>query len=90
MIIKKVSATIRNRGQLTIPDEFREKLSWLGEGSSVHMIATDTEVRITPYVQEAQGAVDWKKLRQSIALARSFKGRGGSLSAFIAKDRYNH
>lgn len=88
--MQKVSATIRNRGQLTIPDEFRKKLSWLSEGSSVRMVATEKEIRILPYAQEVQRKINWKKLRQSIALARSFAGKGGSLSAFVAKDRYNH
>lgn len=89
MNTQPVSSTIRDRGQLTIPDEFREKLPWLTTGSPVRIIATTGEIKIIPYAAKGTSH-DWKAMWEAITLARSFKGNGKSLSKFIIKDRQSH
>ena len=86
------TATIRQRGQLTLPDEIREKIAWLSEGSAV-IIATSyskDEIRVTPYRESDNEKIDWGKIWDQIKLARSFKGERGNLAGFIAEDRYRH
>lgn len=85
------TAIIRQRGQLTIPDELRQKLDWLTEGSVVS-VSTDltNTVKITPYTKHEEKKIDWKKLRIQIERVRSFKGKRGNLSQFIIEDRESH
>jgi len=83
------TAIIRNRGQLTIPDKIRGSLNWL-ETNTVVSIKTisATEIIIKPYTQEQ--AVDWVKIEADIRKLRTYKGAKGSMSEFIAEDRYRH
>lgn len=85
-------STIRNKGQITIPDKIRNDLSWLNTGSVVHIIPlNDQSVVLRPYSHdETQEKTNWKKIWDLIALARSFKGKKGNLAAFIARDRETH
>lgn len=86
------TATVRQRGQLTLPDEIREKIAWLSEGSAV-IIATSysqNEIRIIPYQRFNKKEINWGKIWDQIKLARSFKGERGNLAGFIAEDRYRH
>lgn len=87
------TATIRQRGQLTIPDEIRSRIPWLENGSVIQIISTDTqEVRITPYSDNRKP--DWDKIWRLISLTRSFKSKSKakikSLSEFIIEDRERH
>lgn len=85
------TATIRQRGQLTIPDFIREITDWISPGSVVSVSRTrDDQILISPHTT-VRKQTDWKKLRRDIELARSFKGKyKRNLSEFIVKDRENH
>lgn len=79
---------IRDRGQLTIPDSIRKVINWASPMSAVTIsVIKPNEIVIRPH----QVQVDWDKIWESIRKARSIKGKGkGSLSRFIAEDRYHH
>lgn len=79
---------IRDRGQLTIPDEIRKALAWVMPSSVVTIsVESPDEISIQPH--QGQQAIDWDVLWNSIRLSRSLKGRRGNLSQFIAEDRQN-
>ncbi|MBI4066931.1 AbrB/MazE/SpoVT family DNA-binding domain-containing protein [Candidatus Gottesmanbacteria bacterium] len=82
------TSIIRQRGQLTIPDGIREKVSWVAPGSVVTVTQMKPdEIIVRPYSAK-KNKVDWDELWRKINLARSYKGKyKGSLSKFIAKDR---
>lgn len=88
-MIQSNALTIRSRGQLTIPDEIREAFSWLSVGAVVRLVGTGEEVKVLPY-EIASQRPNWQKIREGLELARSFKGKRGNLSAFIARDRSSH
>ncbi len=82
---------IRQRGQLTIPDEIRELHPWLAPNSVVTISPVSAEaVVVKPFNDRADQKVDWKKIWDGIRLARSFKGKRGNLSSFVVKDRESH
>jgi bifunctional DNA-binding transcriptional regulator/antitoxin component of YhaV-PrlF toxin-antitoxin module len=89
-----VTATIRQRGQLTIPDLIRKKFSWLKENAVVSIAASSGgEVIIKPLiVQGASDKPNWNEIWRRIYLTRSFRGRtkDKSLSQFIVEDRLRH
>lgn len=83
------TATIRDRWQITIPDEIRKILSWLKPESVVSVAVTaKKELIIKPYIQEQK--VNWKRIWEGIEQARSIKGKRGNLSKFIIEDRERH
>lgn len=87
----QTTATIRQRGQLTIPDQIRSATSWLGLNSLVTIaVRPNDELVIKPYSSTGTKVVDWKKAWEMIQLARSFKGKRGNLSKLVAEDRYRH
>lgn len=89
MSIVQATGVIRNRGQLTIPDAIRTLREWVSPSSVVTITSEKPdEIVIRPHQNKHQ--VDWDTLWQNIKLARSFKGKGGNLSAFIATDREKH
>jgi bifunctional DNA-binding transcriptional regulator/antitoxin component of YhaV-PrlF toxin-antitoxin module len=81
--------TIRQRGQITLPKKIRDSLDWLIENSVIGIKATETEICISPY-RESKKPIDWKNIWNQIELSRSFKGKRGNLSEFIAEDRQSH
>lgn len=82
-------ATVRQRGQLTIPDEIRSQLLWINAHKAVRIRMESTKrIVIEPYREEKQ--TDWKKLRAQLARVATYKGKRGNLSQFIARDRYHH
>lgn len=85
-------ATIRHKGQITIPDKIRNDLSWLNTGSVVHVITLNRQtVVVKPYnPDESKKSVNWNKIWDLISLSRSFKGKRGNLSEFIVNDRETH
>lgn len=84
------TAVIRERGQLTIPDEIREVLSWATPRAVVSLSTTRAEELILrPYRREAKD-IEWRKIWESINLSRSFVGKRGNLSQFIVSDREHH
>lgn len=86
-------AVIRQRGQLTIPDEIREGYPWLESRSVVTVTPQSAEeIVIRPFKATGWGKTDWDKIWREINKVRSFKGRGrvGSLSEFLVRDRETH
>ncbi|KKW20366.1 MAG: hypothetical protein UY64_C0050G0003 [Parcubacteria group bacterium GW2011_GWA1_51_12] len=87
------TATVRQRGQITIPDKIRSELPWLAGGSVIHIFPIDGKSFVVkPYQHELQKKVDWKKVWQMIRLTRSFKSMRSDVSAsqFVIKDRQRH
>lgn len=84
----KTVSIVRNRGQLTIPDSIRKVVSWVTPQSAVTIsVVKPDEIVIKPHKKE----YDWDKIWEGIRKARAIKGKGrGSLSKFIAEDRYRH
>lgn len=84
--MKNVSI-IRNRGQLTIPDNIRKSVNWANPLSAVSIVVVGPdEIVIKPH----QPHVDWDKIWAGIEKARAISGGKGNLSEFIAADRHNH
>lgn len=79
---------IRDRGQLTIPDEIRQKTEWVSSKSvvTIQLEATD-KIVITPV---SKHTINWDSLWNSIHYVRLFKGKKGALSKFIVHDREGH
>lgn len=88
-MIQSSALTIRDRGQLTIPDEIRETFAWLSVGAVVQFVGVGEEVKVIPY-ERTQKSPNWVKIHEGIELARSFIGKRGNLSAFVARDRASH
>jgi len=83
------TATIRDRGQLTIPDKIRVALKWPVPNSVVSLATTSrNELVIKPY--EVQKMVNWAQIWANIKMSRSFIGKKGNLSNFIIIDREDH
>lgn len=77
---------IRERGQLTIPEEVRKALKWAAPSSVVTIsVEKPDEIRIQPHKTPEE--INWDAIWNSIRLARSFKGKRGNLAKFIAEDR---
>lgn len=84
-------AIVRQRGQITIPEPIRSKTSWLKENSVVRILRKrGSEIVIKPLTEGNSDIPDWGKIWKAINLARSFKGKRGNLSSFIAQDRFSH
>ncbi len=83
----KAVSIIRDRGQLTIPDNIRKVINWANPMSAVTISVTKPdEIVIAPH--QYQKEVDWDKLWKQIKRVRAFKGKGrGNLSGFIVEDR---
>lgn len=88
----QTTAVIRQRGQLTIPNKIREMLSWAKENTTVILEATvNNMIIVKPYgFTHSDAAQKWQKAWDAIQLARSFKGKKGNLSQFVAQDRETH
>lgn len=85
------NAIIRQRGQLTIPDNIRQDIDWLDKNSVITIVKSGArEIKITPYNKSFADKVNWKEIWDSIKLVRSLKGKRNNLSKFIIKDRLNH
>lgn len=80
--------TIRSRGQITIPEKLRKYFEWLNPGSAVVVTHEEDEIRIKPLTSKEN--INWNKIWDLIAVARSFKGKKGNLSEFVSMDRQNH
>lgn len=87
-MILQTTSIIRNRGQLTIPETIRRAIDWANPLSPVSIsIVHPDEIVIRPKKE-----VDWDRIWEGIKKSRALKGKGesGSLSKFIAEDRYLH
>lgn len=83
------TAIIRQRGQLTIPDQVRDMLAWLREDSVVGIDIDHEEVRIKPHSKVTKN-INWDGFFSKVQLARSFKGKRGNLASIVAGDREDH
>ena len=87
----QTTAIIRDRGQLTIPDNVRKIFNWMSPNSVVYIKAEDSnELVITPYEKKSEDLINWGEVWKRIKRSQSFEGKRGNLSAFIIKDRYSH
>ncbi|MDP3724686.1 MAG: hypothetical protein Q8R11_03580 [bacterium] len=82
----QIIGVIRDRGQLTIPEEIRAFQKW-ARPASVVTIASESSDKIVIRPHRRSQRVDWESLWHAIDVSRSFQGKRGNLSAFIAKDR---
>lgn len=79
---------IRKRGQLTIPDKFRETFKWITPSSTVTISSQRPDEIVIKPITASKKLVDWDELWRDIQRVRSYKGKGrGNLSKFIAEDR---
>lgn len=85
----KAVSIIRDRGQLTIPDNIRKKVSWANPMSPVTFVVTSPEeITIKPHKNQ----MDRSKLWEDMTRVRSIKGRGEAISTseFLEVDRKSH
>lgn len=89
-MIQQTTAIIRQRGQLTVPDEIRESQQWIVPGSVVTITLTkEDEVVIRPY--SSQNKFNGDKIWELINRSRAIKGKGKiSAVEFLEKDRRFH
>ena len=84
----QTTAIIRDRGQLTLPDKIRTLAQWAQPSSVVNISSSENEIIIRPF--EGIKKVDWDEIWRGLRKVRSFKGKKGSASRFIIKDRERH
>jgi len=84
----KAVSIIRNRGQLTIPDAIRKKVSWVSPSSAVTLsVVKADEIVIKPHRVYGEEKNIWTLVKQ----ARAIKGKGQeSAVQFLEKDRRSH
>lgn len=87
----QITGTIRQRGQLTIPELIRANFPWVSDGCAVTILPRlPDEIIIKPYAP-TKTALHWNKIWRAIESARSIKGKStDSLSKFIVQDRHSH
>lgn len=87
---------IREKGQMTIPVDFREAVSWLGKEAVVDVVLKPAEEKMELYpfkslkkrvpASKKEVSALWRKMRK---IGRG--GRGINLSDFVVRDRtYGH
>lgn len=84
----KTVGIIRDRGQLTIPDDIRKVVSWVNPMSAVSItVINPDEIVIRPH----QVRYDWDKIWDNVRKARAIKGKGNqSATEFLEQDRSSH
>lgn len=84
--MQKISI-IRDRNQLTIPEEAKKELSWIAPGVPVNVFTADDSLIIKPHYEERKP--EWEKILRTMRKI-SKKGRRISLSEFVVRDRLRH
>lgn len=84
----KAVSIIRERGQLTIPDNIRKAINWVTPMSAVSIsVVKPDQIIIKPH----QARVDWDKMWDLIGRSRAIKGKGrNSAVEFLQRDRSSH
>lgn len=85
----KAVSIIRERGQLTIPDNIRKVVNWVSPLSAVSIsVVKPDEIVIKPHTKLIDKDQVWENVRK----ARAIKGKGSTTSAveFLIKDRQSH
>ncbi len=79
---------VRDRGQLTIPDNIRKVVSWINPMSAVSIsVVKPDEIVIKPH----QKYIDWDKIWSNIKASRAISGKGKKSSVeFLESDRNTH
>lgn len=86
-----ITAIIRDRGQITIPNKIRKRINWAQPNTVISItIPSNKKIVIEPFEKKEQKKVDWDKIWEGIKWARSIKGKRGNLSKFIVEDRERH
>lgn len=85
----KVTAIIRDRGQLTIPDSIRKTIKWVTPMSAVSVILVKPNEIV---IQPQHTHVDWEDIWAGIKTARAIHGKPKATSAaeFLEEDRAAH
>lgn len=83
----QTTAIIRQRGQLTIPEEARKFFDWLGMDKVVTIQLTAEAITIKPYVKSISNDARWKRSDELMQIAHSFTGGKGNGSDWIVEDR---
>ena len=90
-IVLNTTAVVRDRFQITVPDEVRRVARWLiPNGVVSFVIKTKDEILIRPFVKNGAVKTDWKNIWEGITIVRTLKGKQGNLSEFVTADRLNH
>lgn len=85
--MKDAIAVIRDRYQLTIPEEIRRYLVWTGPQRVVRLIlVSKNKFLVEPYRAET---MSWQRIWQNLEKIKSL-GRKTSLAEFIIADRTSH
>jgi len=85
--MKQVTAIIRDRYQLTIPEEIRSYLTWMATRKAVKIVLLDQEkFLVEPYWEKK---IDWQEIWKRLEKAKT-QGRKISLAKFIVEDREKH
>lgn len=84
----KAIGILRDRGQLTIPGEFRNFVGWLYPNSVLSLsFASDNKLVISPQ----QPASNWERITLLRARTKNMSGRSTqSVTEFLRKDRQSH
>lgn len=85
----QTTAIVRDRGQLTIPELIRATQPWITP-TSVVTIYSEAEDKIIIRPHHLKRVLNWDNIWHHITLSRSFIGKRGNLSGFIAQDRQEH
>lgn len=83
----QTTAVIRQRGQLTVPEEIRKVFNWVTNNAVVSINITAGGFFVAPFAAKAQKKVDWQSILERMQIAHTFKGKSGSMSQFIINDR---
>lgn len=83
------SGIIRQRGQLTIPESIRKAVKWAKSFCAVSIVLESPEMIVIRPHREGGGEADWDWIYTEMERVRRLTatGKGGSASAFIARDR---
>ena len=85
--MKDTIAVIRDRYQLTIPEEIRRALVWLDSQKVVRLVLVDKDkFLVEPYKGEA---VNWQKIWRGLERIKK-QGKKISLTEFVVSDRETH
>ena len=82
--MQQTTAIIRDRYQLTIPDQIRKYLTWIATQKVVKVVLLDQEkFLVEPYFERK---TNWQEVWERLKKVKT-QGRQISLASFIVKDR---
>ena len=85
--MKDSLAIIRDRYQLTIPEEIRKNLNWLKTQKVVRWVLVgEDKVLVEPY---QESAVSWPEIWENLKKVKNW-GAKSNLADFVVADRASH